>query len=115
MIRSRSRHSRRTLPTQRSMCAFAFGALNRCPNDLYRRAAEDGVEGAAELCVTVVDQEPGPLAAIVEVHQEVAPLLHYPDAVGVARAGYVLDSSAADADEEEHVESAQQDGVNREE
>jgi hypothetical protein len=30
---------------------------------------EDGVEGAAELRIAVVDQQARPLAAVVEIHQ----------------------------------------------
>jgi hypothetical protein len=70
-------------------------------------ATEDRVEGAAELAVTVVDQESAPRAAIVEVHQQVARLLQHPPAVRVARAGHVLDPAAADADEEEDVQPPQ--------
>src|SRR6266540_4217352 len=48
---------------------------HRCSDHLDPVAAEDGVEGAAELAIAVVDQQPGPLAAVVEVHQQVARLL----------------------------------------
>src|SRR6266511_2156080 len=87
----------------------------RSPDDPDPLALENSIEGAAELRVPIVDQKPWPLAAIVEVHQQVARLLHHPGAVGVARAGHVLDPAAAGADEDEHVQPAQQDGVNGEE
>src|SRR6266542_6341488 len=38
-------------------------------------AAEDAVEGAAELAVAVMDHESAPLAAVVEAHQQAARLL----------------------------------------
>jgi hypothetical protein len=60
---------------------------------------EDRVEGAAELRVTVVGQEPRPLAAIVEVDQQVARVLQHSGAVGIARASHVLDPAATDADQ----------------
>jgi hypothetical protein len=85
--------------------------LGRCPDDPYPLAVEDGVEGAAELRVTVVDQEPRPPATIIEIHLHVPCLLHHPGAVGVARTSEVLDPTCADADEDEHVQAPQQDGV----
>ena len=78
-------------------------------------AVEDGVEGAAELRVTVVDQEARPATTIIKIHQQVACLLRHPATVGVACSSDVLDSAAADADEHEHVHTAQQDGVHGEE
>src|SRR6266536_6396332 len=114
-ISIRSKHSRRALPTHRSMCAFAFGAWTGVSDHPDPVAVEDGVEGATEFRITVVDQQPGLLAAIVEVHQRVARLLQHPGAVRVARARDVLDPAAADADEHEHVQPAPQDGVDGEE
>src|SRR5215211_8611574 len=76
--------------------------LDRCSDHPDPVALEEGVEGATELRVPVVDQQPGPLAAIVEVHQQVARLLQHPGAVRVARARDVLDAAAADANEHEH-------------
>ena len=57
MIRSRSRHSRRTLPTQRSAWARAFGArigalITRMPSE-----REDLVVVAGELAVAVTERE----------------------------------------------------------
>jgi hypothetical protein len=70
----------------------AFGAgvrvrrLDRRSHDLDAFTVEDAVEGAAELRVTVVDQEARPRAALVEVHEQVARLLNHPGGVGPARA-----------------------------
>ncbi len=76
---------------------------------------KDGVEGAAELRVPVVEQEPRPLTAIIEVHQQVARLLQHLLGVWAARAGQILDPPAADADEDEHVQALAQNGVDAKE
>jgi hypothetical protein len=102
-IRSRSRHSLRTLPTQRSAWAFAFGAWIGVRTDLGAFTLEDAIEGDGELRVAVVDQEARPPAAVVEIHQRVARLLDHPGAVGPARAGDVFDPACPDRDDEEHV------------
>ena len=44
----------------------------RCPDDPYPLAMEDGVEGAAELRVTIVNQKPRPSATIIKIYQQVA-------------------------------------------
>src|SRR6266545_1772850 len=59
----------------------------------------------------VVDEEPHSPVTIVELHQQVARLLQHPAGVRLAGAGEVLDASAADRDEGEHVQAAQPDGV----
>jgi hypothetical protein len=68
----------------------------RCPDRADPLALEDGVESTAELRVTVVDQEPRPLTAIVEVHQRLRACCSIQAPFGVARAGHVLDPAAAD-------------------
>jgi hypothetical protein len=68
--------------------------------------AREGVEGARELRVAVVDQEPDPLVAVVELHQQVARLLQHPGGIRVAGAGEVLDPALADRKEDEHVQAA---------
>src|SRR5436853_21553 len=88
--------------------------LDRCSDQPDPVAVEEGVEGATELRITVVDQQPRPLAAIVEVNQQVARLLEHPGAVRVARARDVLDPAAADANEHEHIQPAQQSSVDGE-
>jgi len=78
--------------------------LDRCADDGDALAFEDAVEGAAELFVTVVDEEERTLRAVVQLHQQVARVLPRPGRVRVARAGDVLDPTCADRDEEEHVQ-----------
>src|SRR6185503_3904003 len=46
-------------------------------------AGEDGVEGGGELAVPVADQEPKPVGAVAEIHEQVASLLGDPGADGV--------------------------------
>ena len=60
---SQSRHSARTVRTNRSAYAFAGGARIGVWITLISFAAEHLVEGGAELAVSVVDQEPCPLEA----------------------------------------------------
>src|SRR5262249_41530420 len=91
----------------------------RCP---YRRAddrdalaCEGGVEGARELLVPVVDQEPHPPVAVVEVHQQVARRLGNPAGVGVAGAGEVLDPAAADREEDQYPQAPKPERLHGEE
>src|SRR6266496_1616064 len=66
-----------------------------------------------ELAVAVVDQEADPLKDAGEA--EVARLLGDPGAGWVGRATGEVDAAALDFDEEEHVEAAQRDRLDREE
>src|SRR5262249_24759921 len=77
-------------------------------------AAEDLVEGVAELAVAIVDQEPERLL-VAELHDEVPRLLRGPAAVRIRGAGDVLDPPRRERDEEEHVDPRQVDGTDREE
>src|SRR5207302_5858711 len=54
--------NRRARATQRSANAFALGARNGVRMISNALAAEDLVEGATELAVAIVDQEPGRLS-----------------------------------------------------
>src|SRR6476469_3961363 len=59
------------------------GRSYRGADDPQVGASEDGVERGGELAVPIADQEPEPIAAIAEVHQQVAGLLGDPGAGGV--------------------------------
>jgi hypothetical protein len=88
--------------------------LDRYANHLDALRPEDLVEGAAELRVAIVDEEPeGVLFA--ELHHEVARLLGDPASVRVRAAGDVLDPPGCLRDEEEDVDPLQEDGLDREE
>jgi len=54
------------------------GPSRRGADDPHVGADEDGVEGRGELAVPVADQEPEPVGALAEVHQQVAGLLSDP-------------------------------------
>src|SRR6266536_2174161 len=70
--------------------------LERCADDIDVLAREEGVEGARELGVAVMDQEPQLSIAVVELHEQVARLLQHPGGVRLAGAGDIFDSAAAD-------------------
>jgi hypothetical protein len=66
-------------------------SVDRCSDDLDPLAAEDLVEGAAELRVAIVDQEAWRRGSVGERPRELARLLRDPDAarmLGAARCGY---------------------------
>jgi hypothetical protein len=65
---SRSRHSRRALPTQVNV-GVRVRRLEWSPDHSHPLALEDGVEGTAELRVAVVDEEARPLTSIVQIDQ----------------------------------------------
>src|SRR6478735_7998863 len=74
-------------PAQGADEAFRDGVRAGCPDwgadDAEVGAGEDGVEGGGELAVPVADQEPDPVGAFAEVHQQVAGLLGGPVPGGV--------------------------------
>ena len=67
--------------------AFRDRVRPRCPDrgadDPHVSTDEDGVERGGELAVPVADQEPEPVGAFAEVHEQVAGLLGDPGAGGV--------------------------------
>jgi hypothetical protein len=52
--------------------------LHRRPGHLDLLARQERIEGARELRVSVVDHEPHPPVAVIELHQQVAGLLQHP-------------------------------------
>jgi hypothetical protein len=76
-------------------------------------AAEDLVEGGAELAVAVVDQEVHPLEQAGEA--EVACLLRDPGPGRVGSAARQVEAAAAELDEEEHVVATERDRLDGEE
>src|SRR6266545_2523050 len=89
--------------------AFGVGVClwraDRCSDDPDPFAAEDFVEGAAELAVAVVDQEPRLLEDTAEA--EVARLLGDPAAGRFGGAAGEVDAAACELDEEENVVAAE--------
>jgi hypothetical protein len=84
-----------------------------CSNDLDPFAADDLVEGGAELAVAVVNQEPRPFEDTREA--EVARLLGDSAAGRVRRAAGEVDAAAPKLDEEEHVVAAERERLDGEE
>src|SRR5438093_7376624 len=115
MTRIQSRHSRRTVPTNRSANAFALRSLDRCSDDLDPRAAEDLVEGAVELRVAIVDQEAWRRGSVGERPRELARLLRDPGAAWMLGAARYVHPAAPKLDEEQDVEPSREDRVDGEE
>ena len=59
------------------------GCSYRGADDADVSAGEDGVERRGELAVSVADQEPEPVGAVAELHEQVAGLLDDPVSGGV--------------------------------
>src|SRR5579859_822724 len=76
----RSRHSRRTVPAQRSACA-RFRRPHRRLDHPDALGAKDLVELARELPVSITNQNPGSICTVVTEVQQVARLLGDPAAV----------------------------------
>src|SRR5919107_795722 len=70
VIRSWSRHSRRSVPIQRSAIAFARGARIGVRMMRMSAPANTASKPAGELAVPVADQEPELLGAVAEVHEQ---------------------------------------------
>jgi hypothetical protein len=95
---------------KRSAIAFVRGA--RIGVWMIRISApEDRVERGSELVVPVMDQEPEPVGALAEVHEQVAGLLGHPGPGGVGGDPGDVHAAAAVLDNHEDVEAAQEDGV----
>jgi hypothetical protein len=103
---------------ERAYPAFGVGVrvwrLDRRADHPDAFAAEDVVEGVAELGVSVMDEKPK-RRLLAELHDEVARLLRHPAPVRVRRAGDVLDPPGRERDEEQHVDPLQERRLDREE
>ena len=87
------------------------GRPHRGADDPHACAGEDGVERSGELAVPVADQEPEPVGAVAEVHQQVAGLLGDPGPGGMGGDPGDMYAAAVMLDDDEDVEAAQQDSV----
>ena len=88
--------------------------LDRCADHPDAFAAEDLIEGVAELRVAVMDEHPERLL-IAELHHEVAGLLGDPATVRMRAADDVLDPSRRQRDEEQDVDPLKERRLDREE
>jgi hypothetical protein len=86
---------------------LAFGALKGRAYHLDPLAAEDLVEGRAELRVAIVDQETHRARPSAAVEHEVARLLGGPGAARVRGYAREVDPACCELDEEQHVEAPQ--------
>ena len=96
---------------KRSAIAFARGARTGARMMQNVGAGEDGVEGGGELAVPVADQEPEPVGAIAEIHQQVAGLLGDPGPGRVCGDPGEVHAATLVLDHDQNVEAAQEDGV----
>jgi len=87
------------------------GCSYRGADDADVGAGEHSIERGGELAVPVADQEPEPVGAIAEVHQQVAGLLGHPGTGRVGGDPGEVHVAATVLDHEEDVEAAQEDGV----
>ena len=83
------------------------GRSDRGADDPDIGTNEDCVERGGEFAVPVADQEPEPVRAIAEVHQQVAGLLRDPGAGGVGGDPGEVRMAAVVFDDDEDVEAAQ--------
>jgi hypothetical protein len=74
----RSRHSRRTLPTQRSACAFALGAAIGVRMTLTPSVRRKASKAFCELDVAVADQDLRTLPLGTVRHEQIPRLLRRP-------------------------------------
>jgi hypothetical protein len=90
-------------------------SLDRRQDDLGADRAPDAVEGAGELAVTVVDQEPDGGGVLIERRDEIAGLLRDPGTGGVGGDAGEVHTPVVELDEEQHVQPLQEHGVHGEE
>ena len=82
------------------------GCSYRGADDADVGAGEHSIERAGELAVPVTDQEPEPVGAIAEIHQQVAGLLGHPGPGRVSGDPGEVHAAAAVLDDHEDVETA---------
>jgi len=95
--------------------AFGNRVRPRCPDrgadDADVGGGKDSVERGGELAVPVADQEPEPVGAIAEIHQQVAGLLGHPGIGWMGGDPGDVHAATLVLDHDEDVEAAQEDGV----
>ncbi len=89
--------------------------LDGCPDNPHAGCGEDGVERAGVLGIAVPDQEPQAVSPLTEVHERVPGLLHCPGGGRVGGDAGQVHAPMVVLDDEQHVEPAQEDGVDMEE
>jgi Alpha/beta hydrolase family len=111
----RSRHSRRTLPTQRSACARAFGPrtgalITRIPSE-----RKTWSKSRVNLPSRSRTRNRGRTSSLSNLHQQVARLLGHPAAIRVGRYPGQVNAAGRQLNEEQDVETLPEEGVDGEE
>ena len=83
------------------------GCPNRGADDADVGGGKDGVERGGELAVPVSDQEPEPVGAIAEIHQQVTGLLGHPGTGRVGDDPSNVHAATLVLDHDENIEAAQ--------
>ena len=96
---------------KRSAIAFARGVWIGVRMIRMSAPAKTASNAAGEFAVPVADQEPEPVGAIAEIHQQVAGLLGHPGAGWVGGDPGDVHAATLVLDHDEDVEAAQEDGV----
>src|SRR5258706_13436256 len=111
----RSVHSRRTVPTHPSANAFARGACGGVLITLMPALANTASKAAVNFRIPIVQQEPQPGGALIEVHEKVPGLLGYPGAGWMRGHPDDVDLAGGGLEEEQHVDPLEEHGVDGEE
>src|ERR1019366_7792942 len=88
---------------------------DRCVDHADALSVEGRVEGARELAVVVTDQELQGPVAVAEREHEIPRLLRCPRTIRVLGQASKVHPPGGELDEEQHIDSPQADGVDREE
>src|SRR4051812_31150662 len=112
-ISSQSRHSERMVRTNRSAIAFACGGRTGVLTIRMPSLRKTSSKEPLVLAVAVANQEAD--ALVGELEAEVPRLLGHPLAGRILRAAREPDAAARMSDEEEHIEAAQENRLDREE
>nr|WP_241829928.1 hypothetical protein [Parafrankia colletiae] len=87
--------------------------LRWCAYHVDTGPSEDSVEGSRELRIAVTEKESEPVAALLEIHQQVPCLLGYPRRGWMLRDPEDVDTAGGVFDDEEHVDPLEERGVHR--
>ena len=98
---------------KRSAIAFARGARTGVRTMLMSAAAKTASNAGCELAVPVAGQEPEPVGAVAEIHEQVAGLLGHPGTGRVGGDPGDVHAATLVFDDDEDGEAAQVDGAGR--
>src|SRR6266536_3947235 len=103
-MRMRSRQSLRTVRTQRSANAFAFGARTGVRITSIPSERKTSSKARLKLRLAVMDQQLERLLLLGQLHDNVPGLLSHPGAVWVGSTGDELEPARCQREEKEHVD-----------